>query len=169
MGFFVFHAKVQSLIYEKSDIEWNMAQLTKRIKDVQNYADMLGKRKIQPSDLFSMPASMLGRTINYLNYAHNSSLAYMNQNAPYFQQMMQQAGQTDPRMIEFMKKKLYEQGRDRALEIATKYLKQEEEALVAEKDKLSLRLEEVKKDMQESQTARKEGLDALMPKYTGLS
>ena len=90
MGIFMFSARVNNLIHLQLNTEYRLQKLTKKLMDVQQYASMVGKGSVSIGDLLNAPSSMMGRTLGYLSWAHNNSLQYMQQNAPYMQQMYAQ-------------------------------------------------------------------------------
>ena len=114
---------------------------------------------------------MMGRTMNYLAFAHNSSMQYMQQNLPLMQQMYQQqmAQQQNPQqqqmMQNYMMKMLYMQGRDRAAQIEAKNLNMEEQRIAQEKEKLETQLAEVNQELKSAKEARDQGIKDMAPKY----
>lgn len=172
MGILIFTARVHDLLHQRSNIEYRLSKLTKRLRDVQQYAATIGNGGVSIGDLLNSPASMMGRTMNYLGFAHNSALAYMNQNAPYMQQMyMQQMGQQQnaqqqQQMNQYIMRQLYQQGRDRALQVETRNLKLEEERLAQEKEKLETLGKEVEAELKAAKEARDKGIQDMAPKYT---
>ena len=66
--------------------------------------------------------------MNYLAWAHNSALQYMQQNAPMMQQMYgQQMGMQNPQEAQqmqiYIQRMLYQQARDQASQIEARNLK----------------------------------------------
>ena len=90
MGILMFTARVHDLIYQRSNVEYRLIKLTKKLRDLQQYAATIASGGISIGEMLNTPGSMMGRTMNYLSFAHNSSLQYMQQNAPYMQQMYMQ-------------------------------------------------------------------------------
>ena len=172
MGILIFTARVHDLIHQKSDVEYKLTKLTKRLRDLQQYTVTISNGGVSIGDLLSSPASMMGRTMNYLGFAHNSAIAYMNQNAPFMQQLyMQQMGQAQnaqqqQQMNEYIMRQLYAQGRDRAMQVETKNLKVEEERLAQEKEKLEALGKEIAAELQSAKEARDQGIKDMAPKYT---
>ncbi len=73
MDILIFTARVHDLIHRKSDIEYRLSKLTKRLQDVQQYAATIANGGVSIGDLLNSPSSMMGRTMNYLGFAHNSA------------------------------------------------------------------------------------------------
>ena len=171
MGFLIFTARVHDLIYQKSNIEYRLTKLTKKLRDMQQYAATVGNGSVSIGDLLNSPGSMMGRTMNYLAFAHNSSMQYMQQNLPLMQQMYQQqmAQQQNPQqqqmMQNYMMKMLYMQGRDRAAQIEAKNLNMEEQRIAQEKEKLETQLAEVNQELKSAKEARDQGIKDMAPKY----
>ena len=169
MGILIFTARVHDLIYQKSNIEYRLTKLTKKLRDMQQYAATVGNGSVSIGDLLNSPGSMMGRTMNYLAFAHNSSMQYMQQNLPLMQQMYQQqmAQQQNPQqqqmMQNYMMKMLYMQGRDRAAQIEAKNLNMEEQRIAQEK--LETQLAEVNQELKSAKEARDQGIKDMAPKY----
>ncbi len=171
MGILIFTARVHDLIYQKSNIEYRLTKLTKKLRDMQQYAATVGNGSVSIGDLLNSPGSMMGRTMNYLSFAHNSSMQYMQQNLPLMQQMYQQqmAQQQNPQqqqmMQNYMMKMLYMQGRDRAAQIEARNLNMEEQRIAQEKEKLETQLAEVNQELKSAKEARDQGIKDMAPKY----
>ena len=171
MGILIVTARVHDLIYQKSNIEYRLTKLTKKLRDMQQYAATVGNGSVSIGDLLNSPGSMMGRTMNYLAFAHNSSMQYMQQNLPLMQQMYQQqmAQQQNPQqqqmMQNYMMKMLYMQGRDRAAQIEAKNLNMEEQRIAQEKEKLETQLAEVNQELKSAKEARDQGIKDMAPKY----
>ena len=171
MGILIFTARVHDLIYQKSNIEYRLTKLTKKLRDMQQYAATVGNGSVSIGDLLNSPGSMMGRTMNYLAFAHNSSMQYMQQNLPLMQQMYQQqmAQQQNPQqqqmMQNYMMKMLYMQGRDRAAQIEAKNLNMEEQRIAQENEKLETQLAEVNQELKSAKEARDQGIKDMAPKY----
>ena len=171
MGILIFTARVHDLIYQKSNIEYRLTKLTKKLRDMQQYAATVGNGSVSIGDLLNSPGSMMGRTMNYLAFAHNSSMQYMQQNLPLMQQMYQQqmAQQQNPQQQQMMQnyimKMLYMQGRDRAAQIEARNLNMEEQRIDQEKEKLETQLAEVNQELKSAKEARDQGIKDMAPKY----
>ncbi len=172
MGILMFTARIHSLIRQKLDIEYKLTKLTKKLQDLQSYSAMVGNGGVSIGDLLNSPGSMMGRSMNYLTYAHNSSLQYMQQNAPYMTQFyLQQMGQAQSpqqqqMMQEYIMRSLYQQGRDRAMQVETRNLKFEEQRIAQEKEKLEALGKSVEAELQSARQARDAGIKDMAPKYT---
>lgn len=173
MGFLMFTARVHDLISRKHNIEYRLARITKKLMDVQQYASTIGNGKVSIGDLLSSPGSMMGRTMGYLAFAHNSSMQYMQQNAPYMQQMymqqmngQNQSPQQQQQWNNYIMRMLYQQGRDRAAEIEKKNLNIEEQRINQEKTKLEDMYKMISQELEEAKKARDKGIQEMAPKYT---
>lgn len=172
MGILMFTARVHDLLFQRSNIEYRLTKLTKKLRDMQQYATMVGNGSISIGDLLSSPGSMMGRTMNYMSYAHNSSLQYMQQNAPYMQQMwqqqlrgQQQTAQQQQQMQNYIMRSLYQQGRERAMQVETRNLHLEEQRIAKEKDKYETLLAEINQELKSAKEARDRGIQDMAPKY----
>lgn len=172
MGILIFTARVHDLIFQKSNIERRLTRLTRKLRDMQQYAATIGNGSVSIGDLLNSPGSMMGRTMNYLAFAHNSSMQYMQQNLPLMQQMyqqqmaqMQQNPQQQQQMQNYMMRMLYMQGRDRAAQIEEKNLNEEEQRIAQEKERLETLLAEVNQELKSAKEARDQGIKDMAPKY----
>ena len=168
----MFTARIHYLIHQKLDIEYKLTKLTRKLQDLQSYASMVGNGGVTIGDLLSSPGSQMGRAMNYLAFAHNSSLQYMQQQAPFMTQLyMQQMGQgqtaqQQQMMNEYIMRSLYQQGRDRAMAVETRNLKIEEQKIAQEKEKLEALGKSVEAELQSARQARDAGIKDMAPKYT---
>ncbi len=170
MGIFMFSARVNNLIHLQLNTEYRLQKLTKKLMDVQQYASMVGKGSVSIGDLLNAPSSMMGRTLGYLSWAHNNSLQYMQQNAPYMQQMyaqqmQQQNQQQQMQMQNYIQRMLYMQGRERMAQIEAKNLNEQEKQIAYEKEKCEVQLAEIKQELKAAKEARDQGIKDMAPKY----
>ena len=172
MGILMFTARIHYLIHTKLDIEHKLTKLTRKLQDLQSYAAIVGNGGVSIGDLLNSPGSTMGRAMGYLAFAHNSSLQYMQQNAPYMTQFyMQQMGQAQSpqqqqMMQEYIMRSLYQQGRDRAMQVETRNLKVEEQKIAQEKEKLEALGKSVEAELQAAKQARDAGIKDMAPRYT---
>lgn len=168
----MFTARVHFLIHQKLDLEYKMAKLTRKLQDLQSYSALVGNGGISIGDLLNSPGSTMGRAMGYLAFAHNSSMQYMQQQAPFMQQFyMQQMGQgmaaqQQQQMQEYIMRSLYQQGRDRAMQIETRNLKVEEQRIAQEQEKLKTLHASVSTELEEAKKARDAGIKEMAPRYT---
>ena len=156
----MFTARVHYLIHQKLDIEYKLTKLTRKLQDLQSYASMVGNGGVSIGDLLNSPGSTMGRAMGYLAFAHNSSLQYM-------QQMGQgQTAQQQQMMQEYIMRSLYQQGRDRAMQVETRNLKYEEQRIAQEKEKLEALGKSVEAELQAAKQARDAGIKDMAPRYT---
>ena len=171
MGFLIFTARIHDLIHRKHEVEYRLAKLTKKMQDMQKYSTLVANGSVTIGDLLNSPGSMMGRTMNYLAYAHNSSLQYMQQNAPMMQAMYQQqmgANQNQQQQImmnNYIMRTLYTQGRDYAAQVETRNLKDEETRMQSEKEKLEVEAQEIAQELKAAKEARDQDIKDMAPKY----
>jgi len=158
-------------MHRKSDIEYRLTQLTRKLSDLQDYATLVGNGELSIGELLGMPGSMLGRTLNYMGFAQNSAVQYMQANAPYMQQMWAQQGggnanpQAQQQMNNYIMQQLYWAGRERAQKIEERNLKREEEKIKTEKERQETLLKEVEQELKSAKEARDKGIQDMAPKY----
>lgn len=171
MAFLIFAARVHDLCRQKSDVQYKLNKISRKLQHLQEYAATIGNGKITISDLLSSPGSMLGRTMQYLGYAHNTALQYVQANAPMMAMMYQQYGmmqnpQQAYQMQNYIFNSLYAQGREKAKEQEEKNLNIEEGKIAAEKEKLQTQLAEITEELKAAKEARDQGIKDMAPKYT---
>ena len=173
MGILMFNARVHDLIYQKSNIQYRLQKITKKLMDLQQYSALIGSGEVRPETLAGLPSSMFGRALGYLATANNSAYAYMQQTAPAIQQMwmqqqpnQQQSAQQQQMMSVFIMQQLYQQGRDKALQVETKLLKVDEQKLTQEKEKLETLHASIEAELKAAKEARNKGIQDMAPKYT---
>ncbi len=171
MAFLIFAARVHDLCRQKSDIQYKLNKISRKLQHLQEYAATIGNGKITISDLLSAPGAMLGRTMQYLGYAHNTALQYVQANSPMMAMMYQQYGMMQnpaqaAQMQNFIFNSLYAQGREKAKEQEEKNLKVEEGRIAQEKEKLQTQLAEVTEELKAAREARDQGIKDMAPKYT---
>jgi len=172
MGIFTFTARVHALMYQKSHIEYRLLKLTKKLQALQQHSALIANGGVSISDLLSSPGVMMGKTMNYLAWAHNNSVAYMQQNAPqaiswYMNQMGNSMSATEnQKMQRWIMTKLYEQGRERAMQIETRNLKVEEDKIAQEKERLEALGKSVEAELKSAKEGRDQAIKDMAPKYT---
>jgi len=173
MGILLFTARIYSLMAQKGRIQYTLAKISKRLRDLQQYSTMVSNGGVSIGQLLASPGSTMGRTMAYLSFAHNSSMQYMQQNAPimmqmYGQQLMgqQQNPQQAQMMQNYIMRSLYQQGRERAAQIEEKNLHAEESRLGQEKEKQETLLAEITQELKAAKEARDKDIEMFAPKYT---
>lgn len=172
MCILMFNARVHDLIYQKSNLQYRLQKITKKLMDLQQYSALIGSGEVRPETLAALPGSMFGRAMGYLANANNSAYQYMQQTAPaissiWMQQQPYPPNQQQQRMMnEFIMQQLYQQGRDKALQVETKLLKVDEEKLTQEKEKLETLAQSIEAELKAAKEARNKGIQDMAPKYT---
>lgn len=172
MGIFTFTARVHSLLYQKSDIAYRMQKLTARMRTLQQYAALIANGGVSIGDLLGSSGSNMGRMMNYLAWAHNNSLLYMQQNAPqaiaWYQNQVgnSQSPANMQKMQRWIMIQLYQQGRDKAMQIETRNLKIEQDRLTQEKERLEALGQSVEAELKSAKEARDQAIKDMAPRYT---
>lgn len=172
MGIFTFTARVHALMYQKSNIEYRLTQLTKKLQSLQQYSALIANGGVSIGDLLSSPEVNMGRMMNYLAWAHNNSLLYMQQNAPqaisWYQSQMgnSQNAANNQQMQRWIMLQLYQQGRDRAMQIETRNLKVEEDKIAQEKERLEAQGKSVEAELKSAREGRDQAIKDMAPRYT---
>ncbi len=177
MAFLIFAARVHDLLKQRSDIQYKLNKISRKLRHLQEYAATIGNGEVSIGDLLRCPGTMMGRAIGYLTIANATAMQYMNANAPMMNMMYQQqyaaAMQNNPQqammMQNYIMNSLYAQGRELAKQQEEKNLKVEESKISQEKESLQTQLQEVNDELKAAREARNEGIKDMAPKYTGVA
>ncbi len=174
MGLLMFSARVHDLMRRKSNIEYRLTQLTRKLSDLQDYATYVGNcadGNFDIGEALALPGSTLGRVMGHAGRVYNESMAYANANAPYYQQMwMQQYGgnldaNSQAMMNNYIMSQLYKDAADKMTQKEVRRLKREEEKMKNEKEQQETLLKEVEQELQSARQARDAGIKEMAPKY----
>ena len=172
MGILTCSARLHDLMRQKSNIQFKLLKISKKLRELQQYASMVGNGNISIGDILSSPGSMMGRTMAYVGYAHNTALQYMQANAPMMQMMYQQqmgGAAQNPQQMQMMQnyimRTLYIQGREQAAQEEQKNLKVEEGKLAQEKETLETLQAEIAEEIKAVKEARDQGVKDMAPRY----
>jgi hypothetical protein len=173
MGLFTFSSRVYDLMHQKSNIEYKMLQLTRKIQNLQEYSTFVGAEPSEQdqyfsgSNMLSLPASEYQRAMFYRQRAYAATTDYVNRNSAMAQQMFAQSqgGNITQQQAAYVQKQLYLQGMDRARQYEEKCLKVEEDKLKNDKERLQTLLSEVTQELEEARKARDNSVKELAPKY----
>lgn len=168
MGVFIAQALIHDLMHQKSDIEYQLTKITREKKRYTDYAGFVGQDKFTIGTLLSSPGALLGRTLNYMGFSQDYAMDYQNQRAAYHLNMaaMQNGGNLDPQMQEYILNQLYLQGREKAKEIEEQNLKNINEELDNEQERLKTLLQEVEDELKAAREMRQKDMQDMAPKYT---
>ena len=173
MAFLMFQARLHDLLKQRSDIQYKLMKISRKLQHLQEYASIVGNGQISIGDLLKCPGSMMNRALGYSMYANATAMQYMQANAPmmtmmYQQQyagMMQNPAQAQ-QLQNYIMVSLWTQGRELVKQQEEKNLKVEEGKIAQEKDQLKTELDMINEEIKETKAARDQGVKDLAPKYT---
>ncbi|MBR1424949.1 hypothetical protein IJ579_05250 [bacterium] len=171
MGILLFTALTVDLFYQKSRVEDELVNITNYLTDVQAYSSFVGSGSFSAQDLTGVPGSMMGRAIQYMNYAHNTAMAYANQNGPtleamYSQQMQgNQTPEQQQKMHNYVIRTLYMQKREEISKREASRLHVLETKVGARKNKKQTQYDEITKLIDTYQKMRDKSIDDMIPKF----
>ena len=67
--FLVASSMVSSLIYKKSDLEYQLAKINQEIQDLKSYAENIADGGVSIGEMLNTPSTMYGRQLMYMNSA----------------------------------------------------------------------------------------------------
>ena len=171
MGVLTFTFRLSSLRQWKSDIDYKLMRITKKMQDLTSYSATISGAQTF-SDLLKVPGVEMNRMMQYWGTANGIAANHIQRNLePMFNMYMAQTGnrQTPEQQMQtraWIVESLREQARDRAVQIETKNLKVVEDKLKQEKDKLETLQKEIAAEIEAVQKARDESIKEMAPKYT---
>ena len=74
MSLLIFAYRKLDIMQRKSDLNYRLMNLTRKLSDLQQYAANIGDGSVSMSDMMNTPGSMFGRQLMYMQYAHNTAL-----------------------------------------------------------------------------------------------
>ncbi len=148
MSLLIFAYRKLEIIRQKEELNYRLMNMNRKLHDLQQYASNIADGSVSMSDMMNTPASMFGRQLMFMTYAHNGALMSAQQNMqglmmmPHVQMQMQQMQDPNMKMMyqNWIFQNLYNQARERAGKQEEKLLHQQEEELHKEKAKLETQL-----------------------------
>ena len=175
MGLLMFSARVHDLMHQKSNIEYRLTQITRKLSNLQDYATYVGNcadGNFDIGEALALPGAMLGRTMGHASNVYMTGMQNAQNNAAYYQQMwMQQYGgnldaNSQQMMNMYIMNQLYKEGAQKATQQEVRRLKREEEKIKNEKEQLETLAKEIEQELQAARQARDAGIKEMAPKYT---
>ena len=150
MGFLVLFARKMSLKNQVNDLNYKLMQKQQELQDLQAYTAAIADGEITMNELTTTPASMFGRTSQYMVASHNyayqaAQMNYAQFGAAQVAQMQNQAGQTQNAATQqqyqySVFKNLYDQQKQQFLKAEQAQLHVKEKAMENEKLQLEQQL-----------------------------
>ena len=172
MGLLIFAYRKLEIIRQKNDIQYRLTNLTRKLNELQQYAANIADGSISMSDMMNTPASMFGRQLMYMQYAHNGALFGAQQKFGMMQPMiaMQMQQMQDPNMQtmyqKWIFKNLYDQERERMGKQEEKLLNEQEKQIQQEKAKLETQLKLLEQEYESCKQGEDSSVKMLKPEYT---
>ena len=176
MGVSVLLQRKLSLQSKKHDLELKLLQINDELLDHQSYAAAIAEGGVTASNLMSLPNSVFGRGISYVQ----ASGTYANMNATEKFQLLQSSGYINslytsgmsPQEQQMMQQQIYQTLHAQALEEFKKQetllLNQKEKQLKKSQTMANTQLEEIKEELQSLDKQLAEDVKEATPKF-GLS
>ncbi len=173
MSLLIFAYRKIQIIRQKSDLNYRLMQLNQKLQDLQQYAANIADGAISVSDMMNTPASMFGRTMMYMTYAHNGSLMNAQQQMqqmmalPQIQAQMQQMQDPNQQMMyqKWIFDNLYKQQREQFGKVEQKLLNEQEKAIQQEKAKLETQLKLLEAEFESTKQGEDKAAEQWKPEY----
>ncbi len=172
MGLLVFIARKHDLLHQKYAIDAKRLAISKRLRDMHQYAANIANGAISLDDMMNVPGSMFGRQMYYMQSSDMFSKQYaqntMMQMGPMLtMQKAQMAPQQQMMYDNWVFQSLYKQGREQALKREEKLLNVQEQEIAQEKEKLEMQAKMIEQELEACKQAEKDEIKRLAPNYTG--
>jgi hypothetical protein len=146
-------------------------EITKKLSDLQQYASNIADGSVSMSDMMNTPASMFGRQLMYMQYAHNGALFGAQQKMAMMQPMIMQQMQQMPNpqyqamYQQWIFKNLYNQERERMGQQEQKLLNEQEKQIQAEKTKIETQLKLLDQEYDSCKQGEDKEVQRWKPEY----
>lgn len=172
MSFLIFAYRKLDIQSRKSDLNYRLMNLTRKLSDLQQYAANIGDGSVSMSDMMNTPGSMFNRQLMFMQYSHNAALFGANQQMQMMQPqiMMQMQQMQDPNMQAMYQnwifKSLYNQQREQIGKQEAKLLNEQEKQIQAEKAKIETQLKLLDQEYEACKEAETKGAEQMKPSFT---
>lgn len=173
MSLLIFAYRKLDITRQKSDLNFRLMQITRKLSDLQQYASNIADGSVSMSDMLNTPSSMFGRQLMYMQYAHNGALFGAQQKmalmGPQIAMQMQAAGnnpQYQQMYQQWIFKSLYDQERERMGKQEQKLLNEQEKQIQAEKMKIETQLKMLDQELESVKQGEDAAVKQWKPEYT---
>ncbi len=173
MSLLIFAYRKLDIMHQKSDLNYRLMNLTRKLSDLQQYASNIADGSVSMSDMMNTPGSMFGRQLMYMQYAHNGALFGAQQNyammQPQIAMQMQQIQDPNMQMMyqQWIFKNLYDQQREKIAKHEAKLLNEQEKEIQAEKAKIETQLKLLDQELESCKEGEKSAIEQWKPNYVG--
>lgn len=177
MSLLVFAYRKYEILRQKSELNYRIMELTRKLNELQQYAANIGDGTLSMNDMLNVPASMFNRTMAFMMYSHNGALrgAQMNMQmmSPQINmqiQQMQAMSQTqDPNAAamyqQYIFNNLYQQELQKYQKHEQKLLNQQEKEIQQEKARLETQLRMLEAEFESTVQSEKQAAQSWKPEY----
>lgn len=172
MSLLIFAYRKLDVQRRKSDLNYRLMELTRKLSDLQQYAANIADGSVSMNDMMNTPCSMFGRQMMFMQYSHNSAIFGAQQKMMAMQPMMamQMQQMQNPNMQamyqNWIYNSLYDQERERIGKQETKLLNEQEKQIQAEKAKLETQLKLLDQEYEACKQGEDKAIQYWKPEYT---
>lgn len=173
MSLLIFAYRKLDIARQKSDLNFRLMQITRKLNDLQQYAANIADGSVSMSDMMNTPGSMFGRQMMYMQYAHNGALfgaqqkmALMGPQITMQMQMMGNNPQYQQMYQQWIFKSLYDQERERMGKQEQKLLNEQEKQIQAEKMKIETQLKMLEQEFDSVKQGEDSAIKQWKPEYS---
>lgn len=171
MSLLIFAYRKLDIMRRKSDLNYRLMNLTRKLSDLQQYAANIADGSVSMHDMMNTPGSMFGRQLMYMQYAHNGAIFGAQQKMAMMQpqimaQMQQMPNPAYQQMYQqWIFKSLYDQERERMGKQEQKLLNEQEKQIQAEKAKIETQLKLLDQEYQACKEGEDKAVEQFKPSY----
>lgn len=172
MSFLIFAYRKLDIQNRKSDLNYRLDGLVRKLSDLQQYTANVGDGSVSMSDMMNTPGSMFNRQLMFMQYSHNAALFGANKQMQMMQPQiaMQMRQIQDPNMQAMYQnwifKSLYDQQREQIGKQEAKLLNEQEKQILAEKTKIETQLKLLDQEYEACKQAEDKGAEQFKPTFT---
>lgn len=170
MGLLIFAYRKQDIIRRKSDIEFKLLGLTKKLQDLQSYGATIADGTVSVSDMMSCPPSLFNRMTMYMMYSDQAARGgaaekyELMRNMPgAIQQMPSQ--ELQQQYCQMLFKNLQEQELEKFKKVEEKILNAQDKQISQEKAKLDTQLAMLEEELKSVDKAEGNAIKDSTPKF----
>lgn len=171
MSLLIFAYRKLDINRQRHDLNYRLMEITRKLSDLQQYASNIADGSVSMSDMMNTPASMFGRQLMYMQYAHNGALfgaqQQMGMLQPQIAMQMQQMPNPQYQQMyqQWIFKNLYNQQREQIGKQEQKLLNEQEKQIQAEKLKIETQIKLLDQEYDSCKQAESKEVERWKPEY----
>lgn len=178
MSLLVFGFRKYWLIRRRSELNYSISALVRKLGDLQRYSANIGDGTISMQNMMNMPSSLFNRAVAFMAFSQAGAMRGAQQNmqmmGPQIQYQLQQLQQSqqgqNPQATQMYQQwifqNLYKQELQKYQKHEEKLLHQQEQEIEQEKARLEAELRMIDAEYESTAQAEKQSVNFWKPEYT---